>query len=111
MWNNSYFDIKTLFDLFELQPTVKEAKNPKFFEFRGGKIEIQNISFRYNETNKPIFKKFSLAIQPKELTFIVGKSGAGKSTLFNLFVFIVLLYHTFKYRFYDPEKGKITIDG
>lgn len=65
-----------------------------------GFIEIKNISFKYPNTNKYIFKDFSLNIKAGEKIAIVGINGAGKSTLINLIC-----------RLYKLEKGQIMIDG
>lgn len=51
------------------------------------KIVIKNISFNYG--NKKIFENFSLDIDSKGMTFIIGKSGTGKTTLFYLLFGII----------------------
>lgn len=48
-----------------------------------GKIEFDNVSFGYKQTNK-VFENLSLTIEPKKTVAIVGASGAGKTTIFNL---------------------------
>jgi ATP-binding cassette, subfamily B, bacterial len=65
----------------------------------GASIVVNNISFRY-PGGASVFEKFSLRIQPGQRVGLVGQSGGGKSSLF------VLLQ-----RFYDVERGSITIDG
>lgn len=66
-----------------------------------GEIEFQNIWFRY-PTRKDhwVFKGLNLKINHKETIAIVGESGQGKSTLVSLLM-----------RFYDPQFGKILVDG
>ena len=65
-----------------------------------GRIELDEVSFRYN-TNKPLlFEDISLSIQPGEYIAIAGPSGGGKTTL--LKVMLGLL---------KPETGVIRIDG
>ena len=49
-----------------------------------GDIEVRHIVFRYHESDKPIFKDFSLQVNPGEFVALVGPSGTGKSTLFRL---------------------------
>ncbi|MCA6108554.1 ABC transporter ATP-binding protein [Bradyrhizobium cenepequi] len=65
----------------------------------GAAIAFNNISFRY-PGGMQVFDKFSLRIQPGQRVGLVGQSGGGKSTLFTLVQ-----------RFYDVQRGSITIDG
>ncbi|WP_027582240.1 ABC transporter ATP-binding protein [Bradyrhizobium sp. Ai1a-2] len=65
----------------------------------GAAIAFNNISFQY-PGGMQVFDKFSLRIQPGQRVGLVGQSGGGKSTLFTLLQ-----------RFYDVERGSITIDG
>jgi len=64
-----------------------------------GAIHFNNISFHYGE-NKGVIDHLDLNIKAGEKVGLVGRSGAGKSTLVNLLL-----------RFYDVEKGTISIDG
>ncbi|PIS07470.1 hypothetical protein COT78_03270 [Candidatus Berkelbacteria bacterium CG10_big_fil_rev_8_21_14_0_10_43_13] len=63
-------------------------------------IVFDNITFTYPRAKKPALQNFSLEIKPGEKVAIVGVNGAGKTTLVKLL-----------FRFYDPQVGKITIDG
>lgn len=64
-----------------------------------GDIAFHDIRFHYGR-DAGVIDKLSLTIKPGERVGLVGPSGAGKSTLVNLLL-----------RFYDLEKGRITIDG
>lgn len=64
-----------------------------------GEIRFDNIGFHYGK-NKGVIEDLSLHIKPGEKIGLVGRSGAGKTTLMNLLL-----------RFYDLERGTITIDG
>jgi len=61
-------------------------------------ISLQNVSLNYENT--PALKNISLEAKKGESIALVGDSGAGKSSLVNLLV-----------RFYDPDSGKILING
>jgi ATP-binding cassette subfamily B protein len=65
----------------------------------GAAIAFNNISFQY-PGGQQVFDRFSLRLYPGQRVGLVGQSGGGKSSLF------VLLQ-----RFYDVERGNITIDG
>jgi ATP-binding cassette, subfamily B, bacterial len=65
----------------------------------GAAVTFNNITFRYPSGLK-VFEKFSMRIQPGQRVGLVGQSGGGKSTLFTLLQ-----------RFYDVQRGGITIDG
>ena len=73
----------------EAEPLVKS----------GAAIAFKNISFAY-PGGRAVFDRFNLHLQPGQRVGLVGQSGGGKSSLF------VLLQ-----RFYDVQKGSITIDG
>lgn len=63
-----------------------------------GKIVISNLVFSYD--NAPVIDDVSLEITKSRKIAFVGSSGSGKSTMLDLII-----------RFYDPESGKIEIDG
>lgn len=65
-----------------------------------GKIELQDVSFRYEETDsQPVLSHVSVVIEPGERVAITGPSGSGKSTLVSLFP-----------RFNHPTSGRVLID-
>ncbi len=65
-----------------------------------GKINFENVSFKYKNEDKNIFENLNLTIEQNKITALVGPSGQGKSSLFNLLC-----------RFFDVNAGKITVDG
>ena len=69
-----------------------------------GDIAFEDVSFRYKNSDakgaEKVIKHLNLRIPAGETVALVGPSGGGKTTLCNLIP-----------RFYDPEEGRITIDG
>ncbi len=64
-----------------------------------GDVVVENVTFGYN-TDKTILKDVSIYAHPGQKIALVGSTGAGKTTITNLIT-----------RFYNINKGKITIDG
>lgn len=64
-----------------------------------GHVSFENVSFSYDQDN-PLIQNFNVDVKPGERIAIVGPTGAGKTTLINLLM-----------RFYDVDKGNITLDG
>lgn len=81
------------------QDTEKESKHPINLDKVKGDIEIENVSFTY-EDNTKVLDNLSLSIEAGKTVALVGPSGGGKTTLCNLIP-----------RFYDFEHGDIKIDG
>lgn len=65
-----------------------------------GKIEFENVSFKYQTSNNYIIQDVNFIIQPNTKNAIVGQSGAGKSTIFKLVL-----------KEYDDYSGTIKFDG
>ena len=76
-----------------------ESKNEKTPSELKGYIEIENVSFGYEDADT-VLRDINLKIEPGDFIGIVGKSGVGKSTLINLIM-----------RMYDVDEGAIRIDG
>ena len=78
---------------------IKDPENPKDFDQVRGDIVFDHVDFSYNDHER-VLKDFNLSIQAGENIAIVGPSGSGKTTLCSLIP-----------RFYDVDRGSISIDG
>jgi subfamily B ATP-binding cassette protein MsbA len=89
-----------IFDMMQLEPTVKDVENPVKLERSKGEIEFDNVTFSYRKGLPPALDGVSLKIAPGKTYALVGKSGSGKSTMLSMIL-----------RFYDPKSGAILLDG
>ena len=80
-------------------PTVIDRPDARPLSVTRGEIRFEHVGFAYGGKLR-VLDDFSLRIRPGEKIGLVGRSGAGKSTIVNLLL-----------RFYDPESGRILIDG
>lgn len=93
--------VKDGINTFSAAKTVVDEPNAKALKVTEGKIEFKDIYFAYDsKVQNSIIDDLNLTIRSGEKIGLVGRSGAGKSTLINLLL-----------RFYDLQKGQITIDG
>lgn len=74
----------------------KRNLKPEFF----GEIRFENVSFKYKSQKHRVFKKLNFVIPSGKSIAFAGGSGTGKTSIFALLM-----------RFYEPQKGRITIDG
>nr|WP_284700223.1 ABC transporter ATP-binding protein [Gracilimonas sediminicola] len=89
-----------IFSVLDTETKVKETDNPKQIEKPQGKIEFENVWFKYNEDEEWILKDISFVAEPGDDIALVGATGAGKTTIINILM-----------RFYDIQKGSIKLDG
>jgi len=89
-----------IFALLDSEPTVQDAPNAAVLSSSQGRIDFENVTFRYANTVTDAVSNLTLRIQPGKTHALVGASGAGKSTILSLIL-----------RLYDPTSGAVKIDG
>ncbi len=94
----SLANIEHMFGLLLKKPKVIDVDNAVSLNVTGGEVRFNNVSFAYDK-KRPIIKDISFSIKLGQKVAVVGESGSGKSTLVKLL-----------FRFYDVNKGNITID-
>ena len=89
-----------IFALLDSEPTVQDVPNAAVLSSSQGRIDFENVTFRYANTVADAISNLTLRIQPGKTHALVGASGAGKSTILSLIL-----------RLYDPTSGTVKIDG
>jgi ATP-binding cassette subfamily B protein len=89
-------------ELLNERPSITAPAHPVPLPARPeGRVDFENVSFRYPaRPDHAALADFSLSVAPGETVALVGPSGAGKTTVLQLLL-----------RFYDPEHGRIRLDG
>jgi len=95
----SLADMERLFALLDQHREVADNPDAKPLEIKGAEVRFSHVDFSY-ESKRQILFDVDFAIPAGTTTAVVGHSGSGKSTLSRLL-----------FRFYDINKGSITIDG
>lgn len=94
----SLIDMKSMFQLLEERPEIKDKDDAKPLKLSGGSIQFDNVHFGYLRERK-IIDGISFVVSAGSNVAIVGTSGSGKSTILRLL-----------YRFFDVQSGSIKID-
>jgi len=88
-----------IFEMLDVEPEIKDSEDAIEMPPIKGEVEFRNVTFGYKPEH-PVLHNISFRIKPKETIALVGPTGAGKSTIVKLLC-----------RFYDPQSGRILIDG
>ncbi|WP_225848128.1 ABC transporter ATP-binding protein [Streptomyces sp. HPF1205] len=89
-----------IIELLDERPQVPVAAAPRRIGRARGRVEFDEVSFRYPDAAGPALSEVSFGAAPGETLAVVGASGAGKSTAAKLLL-----------RFYDPDLGAVRFDG
>ena len=89
-----------IFSILDSRPTVQDAPNAGTLSSSEGRIDFENVTFRYANTAADAISNLTLHFKPGKTHALVGASGAGKSTILSLIL-----------RLYDPTTGAVKIDA
>ena len=99
IYQNMLF-LENLFELLNTEPRVRDPENSLPVPALNKEVRFKNVEFRYPDSERTILRDFNLTLKAGQIAAVVGENGEGKTTLIKLLC-----------RFYDPEKGRITVDG
>ncbi|MBE6943234.1 MAG: ABC transporter ATP-binding protein [Ruminococcaceae bacterium] len=88
-----------VFELLDAPEMTPDPEMPAAAEDVAGRVDIRSLSFSYTK-EKPLLQNIDLTVSAGQKIAIVGPTGCGKTTFINLLM-----------RFYDPDQGRIYIDG
>ena len=89
-----------IFEVLDTKPKIRTPENPVELPQVEGRVEFQNVSFRYLDTTDDALKDVSFSVSPGKRIALIGGTGSGKSTITSLIP-----------RFYDVSNGAVLVDG
>ncbi len=92
--------VERLGDVLNREPEPSYLQNRIAIPQLQGKIQVEDVTFRYRTAGPTVLRKLSFSVEPGQIVGIVGRSGAGKSTIAKLLQCL-----------YRPEQGRILVDG
>ncbi|MEJ2434676.1 MAG: ABC transporter ATP-binding protein, partial [Pseudolabrys sp.] len=97
--NNALVGLRILFEVIDSPPSEMPDDDKPALTIDKASLEFDQVDFGYRGAES-VLRGMTFAAEAGKLTALVGPSGGGKSTVFNLIM-----------RFYEPQRGMITIDG
>lgn len=92
-------DMEQMFGLLDTKAEIEDVPGAAELKVTEGHVCFEHVDFGY-QPDRQILHDMDFEVRPGTMTAVVGPSGSGKSTLARLL-----------FRFYDPDRGRITIDG
>jgi len=89
-----------IFEILDTKPSIKDKPGAARISGFRDMIGFENVYFSYEDSKEPVLKNITFTANCGDVIALVGPSGGGKSTLVDLLP-----------RFYDPDSGRICIDG
>jgi ATP-binding cassette subfamily B multidrug efflux pump len=89
-----------IFEILDAEVEVTDRPGARELPPIEGRVEFENVTFRYFSEQEPVLKEVSFVAEPGESVALFGATGSGKSTIINLIP-----------RFYDVSTGRVTVDG
>ncbi len=95
---NAFACAQRVFEIIEETPEKEDKSNAISLSDCKGQVQLKNVEFSYDK-DKKLLEDINIYVKPGQKVAIVGPTGCGKTTLINLLM-----------KFYNIDKGKITID-
>jgi ATP-binding cassette subfamily B protein len=89
-----------LAEVFDAQPQVVDRPHARGLTRARGRVALESVGFRYQETGDWALRGLDLELEPGETVALVGATGSGKTTMATLVP-----------RLYDVTEGRVTLDG
>ena len=99
-FQNGYTGFERFQEILSIEPDIQDQEDAIAVDTLRGKIEFQDVSFRYEADHDQVLNHLNLQVGVGDYVAVVGASGAGKTTMCSLLP-----------RFYDVSEGRILIDG
>ncbi len=94
-----FISLEMAYGVLDTKPDINDRPGAVVLERSRGEVEFSGVDFSY-EGRRETLRDISFRVEPGEVIGIVGPTGAGKTTLVSLLP-----------RFYDPQEGRILLDG
>ncbi len=89
-----------IFEILDAEVEVTDKPGATELPPIEGRVEFENVTFRYFRDQEPVLKGVSFIVEPGQTVALFGATGSGKSTVINLIP-----------RFYDVTEGRVMLDG